>query len=195
MTLAELWTVILTLLRRPRRYPVGDWPDWTFGDPADLANHVTFVRFEPGYLTDPEQQDAARDVWAFLSRLPGTAVVTRRPDLYPAAYLTLTFGWRLGFTRDEFPPGGAAAVSPARCLQAFNDKWWHMDCLIDLTRTAPTRAARRAAAVHELGHAYGAPYDHPFPDESPGWWALVRRGPPLAAANARKFRLLSEADA
>jgi hypothetical protein len=183
VTLSELIAAALALIRRPRR-PAADFPPrcpaMTFGDPASPTTHTLYLHFEAD-LTPAGMGDVARGLWPFLGQLGNVALVTRRPDRFPACYGTLVYGPPLGFTRVTFPPNGAAAVTPARWLVPGNEPWWHECVWVDHARTAPTTAARVAALTHEIAHGYGWPYTHAPAEGSPEWWALIRKGPPRAA--------------
>lgn len=196
VTLSELVAAVLALIRRPRRGP-GTWPDWTFGGSAsDPARHVVCVRFDPGVLTEAERQAAVRLLWdGFLAELGGVVLTTVRPDLYPAGYCELTVVRSLGFTRDTFPPGGAAGVTQSRCLipWPYTDRWWRQGAWVavnsdPLAPMTPERVAR--ACEHELGRVYTESYLN-IPERTPEWWAKLRAGVARAAANAVVIRDMS----
>lgn len=183
--------VIKEVVKVEYRDVVVDTVDLRYGAWFADTHHQVFVNFEAGGLTLDQQRRTAERLYQRGSQFGPVALVTKRPDLYPGAYLELVLVPSLRFTSKQFPPNGAGGVNFSRVLIDDHNLWRQSAAWVSAEFTAPNPEGWAAALFHEWGHSYGWGYTHPGGDspDNPTALAVIRPNVPKAAAIAARYRV------
>jgi hypothetical protein len=152
------------------------------------AAHLVYLAYDVAVSAD-FQEETARRLYDRATVFGSVCLCTKRPNRYPAAYYELRVVPSLGFTRDQYPPTGAAGLGFGRALIDDHNPWRSASAWVSWESNAKTPEALADALWHEWGHIYGWGYDHlggNHPD-NPLALKIIRRNVPLAAANAARY--------